>query len=411
VDFAASIHPSLIIIHTAPLADMAMSRFYPLLGLIAGYVLVMVANPVRLALRDGFRCIARYERVWLTFALLGFAYLIFQFVTFTPVTSLSEIDLRQIVFLPSWNWPQLSEVWREAPLPALESVAGIFDNATTTYPLAVVAAILLLLNWRGLHGTLWRALRKLYRGWAIPIYAVLLASVLAALGKPLLYWKLPAWNNEISTAHLLKMSATIDAVAFIFEYFVGVYIQVYLITVCLAWIKGLSFGESALFAFAMRRFSYVLEWAGIVVLVSFVVVRLPLLLAYFVNVPDVLDYLPLQRLFMSIFILLFCSVQISLVLHNESLREAWRAHVQLFRRDFRRIAWFLLIGALNFFIILALDAFIRAAIGDRTAPMIAWRTIFVFIRALVTGWLLASWVVLFRQCETGRISQENWIRY
>jgi hypothetical protein len=388
-----------------------MSRFYPLLGLIAGYVLVMVANPVRLALRDGFRCIARYERIWLTFALLGFAYLIFQLVTFTPVTSFSEIDLRQIVSLPTWSWPQLSEVWREAPLPALEGIAGSFDNATTTYPLAVVAAILLLVNWRGLHGTLWRALRKLYRWWSIPIYVVLLASVSAALIKPLLYWKLPAWNNEISTAHLLKMSAAIDAVAFIFEYFVGVYIQVYLITVCLAWIKGLSFGESALFAFAMRRFSYVLEWAGIVVLVSFLVVRLPLLLAYFVNVPDVLDYLPLQRLIMSIFILLFCSVQISLILHNENLREAWRAHVQLLRRDCRRIAWFLLIGALNFFIILALDAYIRAAIGDRTAAMIAWRTIFVFIRAFVTGWLLASWVVLFRQCETGRISQENWIRY
>jgi hypothetical protein len=390
---------------------MITSRYFPLFGLIAGYILVMVANPVRLALRDGFRCIARYERVWLTFALLGFAYLIFQFATFTPINNISEVDLGQIVSMPNWNWPQLSEVWREAPLPAVEGIAGIFDNATTTYPLAVVAAVLLLVNWRGLHGTLWRALRKLYRWWSIPIYVVLLTSVIAALGKPLLYWKLPAWNDHVSTAHLLKISAGIDAVAFVFEYLVGVYLQVYLITVCLAWIKGLSFGESALFAFAMRRFSYVLEWAGIVVLVSFVVVRLPLLLAYFVNVPNVLDYLPWQRLFMSIFILIFCSVQISLVLHNESLREALHAHWQLLRRDRRRVAWFLLVGALNFFLILNLDAFIRAAIADRTAAMVAWRTIFVFIRALVTGWLLASWVVLFRQCETGRISQENWIRY
>ncbi len=388
-----------------------VSRVYPLLGVIAGYALLMLANPVRLALRDGFRCIARYERVWLTFALLGFAYFIFQFITFTPIASLSEIDLAQIASAPAWNWPQLSEVWREAPLPAIEGMAGIFDNALTTYPLAVVAAILLLLNWRGLNGTLWRALHKLYRWWSIPIYIVLLASVLAALGKPFLYWKLPAWNDQISTAHLLKISAGVDAVAFIFEYFVGVYIQVYLITVCLAWIKGLSFGEGALFAFAIRRFSYVLEWAGIVVLVSLFVVRLPLLLAYFINLPNVLDYLPLQRLFMSIFILLFCSVQISLVLHNESLRSALHAHWELLRRDFRRVVWFLIVGAVNFFLILALDAFIRAAIADRTLAMIAWRIIFVFVRALVTGWLFASWVVLFRQCETGRINQENWIRY
>ncbi len=382
---------------------------YPLLGLMVGYALLMLTNPVRLALRDGFRCIVRYERVWLTFALIGLAYLIFQFVTFTPIGSFSEIDLAQIA--SAWTWPRLADVWREAPLPAVEGIAGVFDNATTTYPLAVIAAILLLLNWRGLNSTLWRSMRKLYGWWSIPIYIFLLASVLAALGKPFLYWKLPAWNAEISTAHLLKISAAIDAIAFVWEYFIGVYIQVYLITVCLAWIKGLSFGEGALFSFAMRRFSYVLEWAGIVVLVSFLVVRLPLLLAYFINVPNVLDYLPLQRLVMSIFIVLFCSVQISLVLHNESLREALRAHRQLLRRDFRRVGWFILIGAVNFFLILVVDALVRAAIADRTLAMIAWRTIFVFVRALVTGWLLASWVVLFRQCETGRINQENWIRY
>ena len=388
-----------------------LSRVYPLVGLFIGYLLVMLANPIRLALRDGFRCIARYERVWLTFALLGFVYFIFQFATFTPIQSTSEIDFAQIISIPTWQWPPVSEIWSEAVLPAIESVAGIFDDATTTYPFSVIAAILLLANWRGLHGALWRALRKLYRWGSIPIYLLLLISVLAALAKPLVFWRLPAWNNELSTSRLLKISASVDAISFIFEYFVGVYIQVYLITVCLAWIKGLSFRERALFEFAVRRFSYVLGWAGIVVAVSMLVLRLPLLLAYFVNVPDVLDYLPLQRVFMSAFILTFCSMQISLVLHNETLGEALRAHRQLLRRDFNRIAWFFLICALHFFLVLLLDAMIRGAIADRAVAMIAWKCLFVFLRAFITGWLLASWVVLFRQCETGRIGQENWIRY
>jgi hypothetical protein len=388
-----------------------LSRVYPLAGLLVGYTAVMLANPVRLALRDGFRCIARYERVWLTFALLGFAYFIFQFATFTPIQSTSEIDLAQILSLPTWEWPQLSEVWYEAALPAIEGVAGIFDNATTTYPFSVIAAVLLLTNWRGLHGTLWRALRKLYRWASLPLYLLLLASMLAALVKPLVFWKLPAWNDQISAAHLLKFSASVDAISFIFEYFVGVYIQVYLIAVCLAWIKGLSFREGSLFEFAVRRFSYVLEWAGIVVTVALLVVRLPLLLAYFIDVPDVLDYLPLQRVFMSAFILAFCSVQISLVLHNETLGAALRAHWQLLRRDFRRVTWFFIICALHFFLILVIDGMVRGAIADRAIAMILWKGFFVFLRALVTGWLLASWVVLFRQCETGRIAQENWIRY
>ena len=394
-----------------PLLCVSASRWYALVGLLVGYLLVMLANPVRLSLRDGFRCLARYERIWLTFALLGFAYFVFQFVTFNSLPRASEIDFAEIISVPSWNWPPLSDVWRDVPLPTLEGAAGIFDNATTTYPLSALAAILFLVNWRRLHRNLWRALSKLYRWWSIPIYLVFLISTLAALLKPLVYWRLPSWNNEISTAHLLKISASIDALSFIFEYLAGVYIQVYLITVCLSWIKGLTFRESALFAFAVRRFSYVLEWAGIVVLVSMLVLRLPMLLAYFINVPDVLDYLPLQRVFMSGFILAFCSVQISLVLHNETLREAFRAHRQLIRHDFRRLAWFCLICALNFSLILVLDAIVRSAIADRTVVMIVWKTIFVFLRALVTGWLLASWVVLFRQCETGRIAQENWIRY
>src|SRR5438874_9267487 len=341
-------------------------RVYPLLGLLAGYLLVMLTNPVRLALRDGFRCIARYERIWLTFALLGLAYFVFQLVTFSTVPRPSEIDFAEIISIAKWNWSPLSDVWREVPLPTIESVAGIFDNATTTYPLSALAAILFLVNWRGLHRTFGRALFKLYRWLSIPIYFVLLISTLAALLKPLVYWRLPTWNNDISTAHLLKISASIDALSFIFEYLAGVYIQVYLITVCLSWIKGLHFRESALFAFAVRRFSYVLEWAGIVVLVSMLVLRIPMLLAYFINVPDVLDYLPVQRVFMSGFILAFCSVQISLVLHNETLREAFRTHRQLIRRDFRRLAWFCLICALNFSLILVIDAIMRSAIADRS---------------------------------------------
>src|SRR5205823_7843861 len=148
---------------------LALTRLYPIAGLLAGYLLVMLANPVRRALRDGFRCLARYERVWLTFALLGFAYFVFQFVTFSSVPSPSEIDFAEIIAIANWNWSPLADVWHEVPLPTIESVAGIFDNATTTYPLSALAAILFLVNWRGLHRTFWRALSKLYRWWSIPI--------------------------------------------------------------------------------------------------------------------------------------------------------------------------------------------------------------------------------------------------
>ena len=387
----------------------SVPRVVPLLGLCGGYAIVLLFNPIRLALRDGFRCLMRFKRIPLTFTVLGFAYSVFQFATFTPLEQSSNLDFSQVLAPATWEWPAFAEIWREVPLPALEGVVGIFDNATTTYPLSVVAAVFLILNWRGLHGALFRALRKRYGGWSYAIYAVLLVSLLATLLKPIAFWRLD--RGGLPAASLLQISATIDAVAFIFEYLFGVYIQVYLITVCLAWIKGLSFHEGDLFRFAMRRFSYVLEWAGIVVIVSTLIVRAPLLLAYFRNVPGVLDYLPLERMVMSGLIIAFCSVQISLVLHNETLSAAFRAHREFVRRNLYRFGWFLLIAALHFFFLTAFDAIVRAAIADRVVAVILWKVIYVCVRGLITGWLLASWVCLFRQCETARANQETWIRY
>ncbi|MDQ6626372.1 MAG: hypothetical protein M3Y69_09605 [Verrucomicrobiota bacterium] len=389
----------------------SVPRIYPLLGVCGGYLLVMFFNPIRLSLRDGLRCIVRFKRIWLTFALLGAAYSVFQFATFTPLQTATDLDVNQIASVASWNWPRFIDVWTETPQPALEGVAGIFDNATTTYPLSVLAAVLLLCNWRGLHGALLGALRKRFSVWGYLIYLVVLLSAITCLFKPIVFWRLPTWGTVLPLAGLLRVSASVDAAAFIFEYLFGVYIQVYLITVCLAWIKGLSFTEEALFQFAVRRFSYVLKWAGIVVLVSTVIVRLPLLLAYFLEVPNVLDYLPIERYVMSALIIVFCSMQISLVLHNESLRAAFAAHWQFIKRNAGRFGWFLLIAALHFFVLTACDVIVRNAAADRAVAVILWKALYVVARGLVTGWLLASWVCLFRQCETGRANQETWIAY
>src|SRR5438128_11101969 len=108
-----------------------LSRVYPLLGLLSGYIIVLLFNPVRVPLRDGFRCLLRYKRVWLTFVLLGFAYFVFQFSTFTPIQSTADLDLTQITSLATWHWPTFIEVWQEAPIPTLEGVGGMFGRATS----------------------------------------------------------------------------------------------------------------------------------------------------------------------------------------------------------------------------------------------------------------------------------------
>ena len=138
----------------------------------------------------------------ITFAVLGFGYFVFQFVTFTPIRNWADLDLNQIISLPQWAWPRLSEIWTETLLPAVEGVAGIFDNATTTYPLSVIAAVLMIVNWRGLHSALLRALRKRYGFWGHLIYLILLLSALASLLKPIVFWQLPEWSGLLPAAGL-----------------------------------------------------------------------------------------------------------------------------------------------------------------------------------------------------------------
>jgi len=91
----------------------SLPRVYPLIGFCSGYAIVMLFNPVRQALRDGVRCLARFKRIWVTFVVLGLAYALFQFATFTPIQNEADLDLNQFASMPAWQWPRLTEVWTE----------------------------------------------------------------------------------------------------------------------------------------------------------------------------------------------------------------------------------------------------------------------------------------------------------
>jgi hypothetical protein len=125
----------------------------------------------------------------------------------------------------------------------------------------------------------------------------------------------------------------------------------------------------------------------------------------------VLDYLPLGRGLMAVLILCFGTMQISLTLHNETLSEAFRAHWQFLLRHWVRFGWFLLVAAIHYWFLSLADATVHAAATDRPLALILWKLFFVIARAFVTGWLLAAWVCLYRQCEIGRVNRETWIAY
>jgi len=50
------------------------------------------------------------------------------------------------------------------------------------------------------------------------VYLVVLLSAVAALLKPIVFWALPLWGGLLPEQSVLQVSASVDAIAFIFEY-------------------------------------------------------------------------------------------------------------------------------------------------------------------------------------------------
>ena len=399
-------------------------RLWYAAGALFGYVLLMLTNPVRASLRDGLRCIRRYHSVWALLFLFGFCYAVFTLgleLFFNHV--LPEGARPEFLWSRAWFLPPAMQIrlLHESWLPALENIAGIFNNSVTTFPCSALAAILLLLNWQGHHAVLLRALRQRFGGFGWVAYFIISLCATAAILKPLLYGpSLPALAASFpnSGMFLLHLAFVIDWLSFIFEYLFGVYIQIYLILLVYVWIRGLTYTSRHLIDFALRRSSFVLKWAALVIFLSSLLIHLPLILSSFplfaglLPPETTLDYTNrVARPLLAIVLILFSSVQITLAFHSESLRRALSDHLQFIRRNAWPFCWFILVTAIHFYALAVVNLALIRGFGDRTAIIVLWRVIYPLFGALVAAWLLAAWVCLFKRCETGRDHSDNWIRF
>ncbi len=423
----------------AALPFTAPSPIWLLIGAALGYALVMFTNPVRGAFLDGWRAIRRYPVLWLTFGAFGFAYSLFQLALRVYRYFVLPLDQRPVFmwFRAAWRDPQywlrgspeslwfvpqngLRDAARDAVLPAVESVAGIFNHLVTTFPLASIAAVLLLVNWQGHQFVLFRALRKRCGVWSWPAHGAILLAALAVIGKVLLYL-VPTLFTLEGTAALLyfQWAPVVVWIAFLFEYLLGVCIQIYLILVAYCWVRGVSFEPSRLLDFAIRRFVFVLKWAAVVLVASSLFIDLPLILKNFGPFQGLLtaeeatinSRIQLARSILAGFLLIFSTMQITLTFHNESLPAALRDHWKFLRRHWWRSAWFLILAGFHFHLFITLNLLCTRALGDGTAPGITWALLAPWLNGMVGAWLLASWVCAFRACDHARSPGENWIKF
>lgn len=423
----------------ATLALVAPSLSWLIGGALFGYVLLMTTNPVRVVLRDGWRATRRYPALWFTFGSFGFAYAFFEFIKrIYSHQILSPEDRPPMGWLrEAWRDPNLwltgspESIWflppdgmreaaRAAILPAGESMAGIFNNLVTTFPLATIAALLLLANFGGHRAVLLRALRSRFGIWGMPAFAAILGCAVAVIIKLLLYAATPLLRLEGTAALLwIEWSPVVVWLAFIFEYLFGVCIQIYLILVAYCWVRGLTFDHAKLLDVAIRRFGFVVKWAAVVMALSTILIDLPLILKNFAafqswfpaDVETVDRRLQVARFILTGFLFVFPAMQVTLTFHSESLRAAFRDHMRFIVRNYWLLSWFLIIAGVHFFLFHLLNLVCALALGEGTAPGIAWSLLAPWLGGLIGAWLLASWVCLYKYCDHGRAMHESWIKF
>ena len=410
-------------------------------GAFAIYLVVLFINPVRASLRDGCRAVRRHATLWLTLGTFGFLYALFQFaLRFYLHSVLPPADRPALLWArEAWRDPNLwltgspESLWylprtefvaalHDALLPAVESTAGIFNSLVITFPASALAALLLLTNWQRHHAELGRALRKRFARTAPLVHTAIIVCALAALAKPFIYAvpQLLKTSGAPPEMHLLwfQWAPVIAWLGFLFEYLFGVCIQIYLILLAYTWVRGLTFHHANLLDLAIRRFSYVVKWAAIVMALSTLFIDAPLIMK---NFPVFAGYFPEREIFetrlalaracLATFLLLTATMQIMLTFHNESWRKAMRDHLRFVFRRWWPFSWFLLLAVLHFFMLHACDLTVRRGVGEGTALGVGWSLLYPWIAAVVAAWLLASWVCLFKRCDTTHAESREWIKF
>jgi hypothetical protein len=365
----------------------------------------LVPPTVRRALVEGLRCMGRHSSLWRIPALFGVGYGAFQFLAEASL-HLRMQDFGAWLFHIEWNpSPATVPLLAGSALPAAERTASIFTIFTGTFPLSAWFALLLIANKHGLLAVMVSALRRrVGDASGLVVSALLLLTALCAIAKPFIYLLHPEIVERVPFAAELA----IDLLSTLFELVLGIFFLTCLMLTAYAWRRGLHFERARLFQVAMRRSGFVLKWSLLLAALALVLVQLPLQLATLLAPGSSIDMACewfsewIGRPAVVAIVLFHCPVQAILVFHNESLARALRDSRRILRGEWRRIGAFLAASFASFLLLSAASAVLVARLGFETSLALVARIPVAFFEGLLAGWLIASWVCLYKSLSASR---------
>jgi hypothetical protein len=382
-----------------------MLSWWPVLIPVTVFVAALAVTPVHQSFVNGARCVSRYPMLWKIPALFALLSVLAEIVGFLLLHWRAQDDISWHLFKPDWGAALLQSAAKQAWLPSLESLAATLNCLVATYPLSALFALAFLSHATLVTGELRRALRKRFGGWGIVLFLVIVVCALAAIAKPITLLALPEFSNFLAAQEAMPAAAAISALSFVFEYLLGTCFQVFLLTVALCWVRGLDFDRKKLWGFSVRRLGFVIKWSLVIITLTLLLILIPTIIECLV-VADPLEW-RMQRIaadwfrpLLAIVMLLLCTVQIRLVLHNDSLRGAIRANWTFLRAHFATLTAFFLAAISLLFVLKGAESTGFAVMGYSIYGL-AWQALVQTITAGVAGWLLASWVCFYKSRESG----------
>ncbi len=378
---------------------------------LAGYLLLLLSNPIRKSLLDGWRCIRKYPTIWVTLAWLGCTNALFHLII-RCIFQMRGMDNM------TWFRPQIGQgtplIWsmsagevrqsiENAWIPALEALAGLFNNAISTFPVAVFAAAGFLFNRHG-HFRILRTTLKRRFGWMHwLLIAAVVISAIASIAKAGFYLRPSGLPDDT----WFQWAPVVVLLASIWEYLFGLAIQLYLILHAFAWVRGITFNADAMREVTIRRFASGVKWAGLVILLGLFLIEVPLVLknfpawqGIFPNDTSIVESrLKWARGTIAVLLIGCASMQAWLGLHGETMSRAWHAHWQLWRNHSVALSWFIIIAAIHLWLMSFCRSWVLIGLGPDTMPGLAWTLIWPWGAGVVSSWLLATWVCVFKNCE------------
>jgi len=378
--------------------------------LVIGYLLVLVTSPAASAMRYGLMALWRHR------SLLGL--LVLFAVTAALVRELMEVwwvvretpdwtrDLQRERLGFRFNAAPLLPALQGALQPAFQNTLGMFHCGVTTFPLSVPAALLFLINGRGVLSSLVRQLWRRDRWWTVPMVAFLGGAAVASLVKP---WALSPWFPTEDVEWVIGREVLLW-LAFAFEYALGVFVQVALALRILEWLRGMHFEGERFLHTVTRRFVVVWHWFWIIFVVSSLLFYLPPILGVVFGRSTVLPGWLNGDLLFALVLVPFAPVQALLIFHNYRLGEALAGSFRFMRQHPGTMAWIILLAWMHWMVLETFMLWLTASLGG--INLFAWlaRLLLAGAVAFLTGWLFATWITLFKQIETGHGTERNWLK-